>query len=67
MEVVDCMMMLFFVLCWLSVGYMISLFVDNIKKFFRHMKLSFLLLSSLSVFGCIVFVALGYMSYNSIW
>ncbi|MDA2783164.1 hypothetical protein PDR89_27565 [Bacillus cereus group sp. Bc002] len=61
------MMMLFFVLCWLSVGYMICLFVDNIKKFFRNMKLSFLLLSSLSVFGCIVFVSLGYMSYQSIW
>ncbi|WP_242296878.1 MULTISPECIES: hypothetical protein [unclassified Bacillus cereus group] len=60
-------MMLFFVLCWLSVGYMICLFVDNIKKFFRNMKLSFLLLSSLSVFGCIVFVSLGYMSYQSIW
>lgn len=61
------MMMLFFVLSWLCVGYMVCLFVDNIKKFFRNMKLSFLLLSSLNVFGCIVFVALGYMSYHSIW
>lgn len=61
------MMILFFILCWLSVGYMVCLFVDNIKKFFRNMKLSFLLLLSLSAFGCIVFVALGYMSYHSIW
>lgn len=61
------MMMLFFVLSLLCVGYMVYLFVDNIKKFFRNMKLSFLLLSSLNVFGCIVFVALGYMSYQSIW
>jgi hypothetical protein len=61
------MMMLFFVLSWLCVGYMLCLFVDNIKKFFINMKLSFLLLSSLNVFGCIVFVALGYMSYHSIW
>lgn len=61
------MMVLFFILCWMSVGYMICLFVDNIKKFFRNMKLPFLFLSSLSAFGCIVFVALGYMSYQSIW
>ncbi|WP_000979071.1 hypothetical protein [Bacillus paranthracis] len=60
-------MMLFFVLSWLCVGYMLCLFVDNIKEFFRSMKFSFLLLSSLNVFGCIVFVALGYMSYVSIW
>jgi len=61
------MMILFFILSWLCVGYTLCLFVDNIKKFFRNMKLSFLLLSFLNVFGCIVFVALGYMSYNSIW
>ena len=60
-------MILFFILSWLCVGYTICLFVDNVKKFFRNMKLSFLLLSSLNVFGCIVFVALGYMSYNSDW
>lgn len=61
------MMMLFFVLSWLCVGYMACLFVDNMKKSFRSMKFSFLFLASLNGFGIIVFVALGYMSYNSIW
>lgn len=61
------MMILFFVLSWLCVGYSICLFVDNMKNCFRSMKLSFLLLASLNGFGIIVFVALGYMSYHSIW
>jgi len=61
------MMILFFVLSWLCVGYSIYLFVDNMKKCFRSMKLSFLFLASLNGFGIIVFVALGYMSYHSIW
>nr|EEK64383.1 hypothetical protein bcere0006_54740 [Bacillus wiedmannii] len=49
------------------VGYMICLLGDNLKKFFRNMRFSFLFLSVLNLFGCIVSVALGYMSYNSIW
>ncbi|EMW0391710.1 hypothetical protein AADZ13_005962 [Bacillus cereus] len=61
------MMILFFVLSWLCVGYSIYLFVDNMKMCFRSMKFSYLFLASLNGFGIIVFVALGYMSYNSIW
>jgi hypothetical protein len=61
------MMLLFFILSWLCVGYSICLFVDNMKMFFKSVKFSFLLLASLNGFGIIVFVALGYMSYNSIW
>lgn len=61
------MMILFLILSWLCVGYSIYLFVDNMKNCFRSMKFSFLLLASLNGFGIIVFVALGYMSYHSIW
>ncbi|WP_333727153.1 hypothetical protein [Bacillus cereus group sp. Sample30] len=60
-------MILFFVLSWLCVGYSLYLFVDNMKMFFRSMKFSFLFLASLNGFGIIVFFALGYMSYHSIW